>query len=195
MNSAASAFRFRLVVFLALVFFMALGSFWLTTVLKGQAESQPVAPRSEPDYFATNFTYIKMLPSGQPHYNLTGNKLTHYPQDDSTEIAQPFLKNLDESKPPQTVRSDRAVVKDDNRQVHMYNNVIADRPATGKAEAFHLTTEYMLVLPEDDSMQTDKPVTIVKGGTIMNGTGMFANNATGEMRLLHQARVTLAPRQ
>jgi lipopolysaccharide export system protein LptC len=51
------------------------------------------------------------------------------------------------------------------------------------------------VLPDDDVVQTDKPVEITMGQSKLNGTGMFANNATRELRLssnvhgTYQARV------
>ncbi len=196
MSSARSALRFRLTVILALVGFMALGSLWLVMVMKkNQSDSQPLSQRVEPDYFVHNFNYVKMLPSGQPRYLLTGTKLTHYPADDSFLIDLPVYKNLDESKPAQTVRSERAIVKEDNTKVHMYGNVKADRPATAKLDSFKLATEYLLVFPDEDSMQTDKPVAIQRGNSTMHGVGMFANNATGEMRLLHQTRVVMAPKK
>jgi lipopolysaccharide export system protein LptC len=196
MNSARSALRFRLVVILAVAGFMALGSLWLNMVIKkSQPDSQSMSGRTEPDYFVYDFNYVKMLPSGLPQYHLTGKQLTHYPADDSFLINLPVYRGLEDTKPPQTVRSDHAIVKDDNTKVHMYGNVKLDRLATAKTEAFHLATEYLLVFPDEDSMRTDKPVTIQRGYSTMNGIGMFANNATGEMRLFHQSRVMMAPRK
>ena len=195
MNSARSAIRFRLTVVLALAGFMALGSFWLTMVLKkSQSDSNAALQRTEPDYFVYNFNYVKMQPNGQPQYHLTGSKLTHYPADDSLLIDLPVYKNLDANKPPQTMRSERAIAKEDNTKIHMYDNVKADRLATATTESFHLATEYLLVFPDEDTIQTDKPVAVQRGNSTMHGVGMFANNATGEMRLHRQTRVMIAPR-
>jgi lipopolysaccharide export system protein LptC len=41
----------------------------------------------------------------------------------------------------------------------------------------------MLLLPDEDVMQTDKPVEILFGQSKLTGTGMFANNATRELRV------------
>ncbi len=195
MSSARSALRFRLTVVLALAIFMALGSFWLTMVIKrSTSDSQFAEQRTEPDYFVYNFNFVKMLPSGKPQYHLTGTKLTHYPADDSLLIDLPVYKSLDESRPPQTMRSNSAIVKDDGTKVHMHGNVKGDRPATATTESLRIATEYLLVFPDEDTMQTDKPVAIQRGYSTMHGVGMFANNATGEMRLHHQTRVTMAPR-
>lgn len=195
MSSARSAMRFRLTVVLALASFMALGSFWLIMVIKKSAsDSQSAVQRTEPDYFVYNFDYVKMQLNGQPQYHLSGKKLTHYPADDSFLIDLPVYKSLDASRPPQTMRSERAIAKDENTKIHMYENVKADRLATATTDSFHLVTEYLLVFPDEDTMQTDKPVAIQRGSSTMHGVGMFANNATGEMRLLHQSRVMMMPR-
>jgi len=195
MSSARTAMRFRLTVVLALAGFLALGSIWLNMVIKkSQSDSHADSQRTDPDYFVYNFNYVKMQLNGQPQYHLTGTKLTHYPADDSFLIDLPVYKSLDPSRPPQTMRSERAIAKDDNTKIHMYENVKADRLATATTESFHLETEYLLVFPDDDTMQTDKPVAVKRGNSTMNGVGMFANNATGEMRLHHQTRVMMAPR-
>jgi len=194
-SSARSAMRFRLIVVLAVASFLALSSFWLIMVVKkSESGSLGDVQRTEPDYFVYNFNYVKMQLSGQPQYHLTGTKLTHYPADDSYLIDLPIYKSLDPSRPPQTMRSERAIAKEDNTKIHMYDNVKADRLATATTASFHLVTEYLLVLPDEDTMQTDKPVSVKRDNSTMNGVGMFANNATGEMRLLHQTRVMMAPR-
>ncbi|MBS1169733.1 MAG: putative transrane protein [Burkholderiaceae bacterium] len=195
MSSARSAQRFRLIVILSLVAFMALGSTWVNMVIKRSAPPTPSPPRSEPDYHVENFNFIKMSPKGQPEYHIIGKKMIHHPKEDSLDIEQPVVKNLDEKKPPQTMRSDTALVEDDARKLHMFGNVHLDRPATPKEEAFHLTTSYLLVFPEDDTAQTDKPVTMTRGQSTMSGVGMFANNVTRELRLNSQVKVMLAPKQ
>lgn len=194
--SRRGAMRFRLTVSLALTGFLALGSFWLTMVIKRTpAEVAATEQRKEPDYFVHNFNYVKMLPGGQPQYHLTGKKLTHFPADDSSVIELPFLRSLDKSKPPQTTRADRAILKEDNTRIHLHDNVKGDRSATATTEAMQLETQYLLVLPDEDAMQTDKPVAIRRGFSTMHGVGMYANNATGEMRLHKQTKVVVAPRK
>ena len=195
MSSARSSQRFRLVVILSLIVFMTLGSFWLNMVIKRSAPGKPSAPRTEPDYFVENFNFIKMSPAGQPQYHLHGKKMTHHPKDDSFHIEQPVMKSLDETKAQQTMRSDTARVEEDASKLHMFGNVHLDKPATPEAEAFHLATDYLLIFLDDDIARTDRPVKITQGKSTMTGIGMFANNATREMRLLGQVKVIIAPKQ
>lgn len=195
MSSARSAQRFRLTVIFSLVVFMALGSLWLNMVIKRSAPGTPSAPRSEPDYHVENFNFVKMSPEGLPRYHITGKKMTHHPQEDSFHIVQPFIRSVDERKPPQTMTSDTALVTDELSKLHMIGNVHVDRPKTPEAEAFHLASDNLLIWLDDDIAQTESAVTINHGDSVMTGVGMFANNATRELRLLKQAKVMIAPKQ
>jgi lipopolysaccharide export system protein LptC len=51
----------------------------------------------------------------------------------------------------------------------------------------------MLVLPDDDVVQTNKPVEIALGTSVLTGTGMYVNNATREFKLMHKVRGVFYP--
>jgi lipopolysaccharide export system protein LptC len=194
MNDARAASRFRLGVVFALVAVLALGSFWLLEVMRKQIEdASPSSPRSEPDYFVEKFNFVRMSVDGQAQYNISGKRLEHIPIDDTHLIKLPLINNLSVDRPPMTGRAERALVNSDNSKVHMYNNVHIDRPATPTHQYFHLKSEYLLILPDDDIVQTDKPVEITLGGSVLTGTGMVANNATRELRLASNVHATYPP--
>jgi lipopolysaccharide export system protein LptC len=190
MTDVKSANRFRLIAILSLVVVLALSTSWLNLVMKkSMADFYPTPERSEPDYYVQKFSYVRMTPLGKPQYRLTGDMLTHFPIEDSFLIDRPIMMNIGDQDQRQTMVSDRAVVAEDNTKVHMYGNVVVDRPAAEKVEAFHMTTDYLLIFPEDDTMQTPDPVVIQRGTTTLTGKGLFANNVTREMRILNQTKV------
>ena len=194
MTDTRATHRFRLAVILALSAVLALGSFWILEVMrKGVNDSNPDLPRSEPDYYVEKFNFVRMSKSGQAQYNISGKKLTHNPVDDSYAIQLPVVNSLSNERPPMTTRAERAIVDRNSSKVHMYDNVHIDRPATATSEHFHLTSEYLLILPDDDVMQTDKPVDITLSTSKLTGTGMFANNATRELRLSSNVHATYQP--
>jgi len=191
MNTARPGNRFRTPLMVMLAAGLALGSFWvLEVVRKDNSESAPTTTRSAPDYYIEKFDFVRMSEAGQPRYKISGAKLTHYPLDNSSEIEQPVVNRLEKDRPPMMIRADRARLEDDNSKIHMYGNVNVDRPATPMAQYFHLKSEYLLVLPDDDIVETDRPVHIVLGESILDGSGMYANNATREFRLSSQVRGT-----
>lgn len=184
MNDARTARRFRLAVILSLLSALALGSFWLFEVMRRATDGTTQdAKRTEPDFYVENFSYIKISSTGKAQYHISGTRLTHNPQDDSYDITLPVVRNVRGEEPPITIRSERATVNNDNSQLHLYDNVHMDRPPSPQNEPLHVTSEYMLVLPDDDIVKTDKPVQITLGNSTLTGTGMLANNATRELHL------------
>lgn len=187
-----TANRFRLTVIMSFVTALALGSSWLLLVTKKKLADGTTVERTEPDYFVHNFSYVRMNQQGQARYHVIGDLMTHYPADDSFVIEKPIMASFGRHGEKQTMVADRALVEDENRKVHMFGNVVVDRPPFGTTEAFHMTTDYLLIFPDEDVMQTPKDVVITRGRTVLTGTGMYANNLTREFRLHEQTKVFIA---
>lgn len=181
---AKSPDRFRLLLIVALLSLIALGSFWMLEVIRRNSVTGSSAARNEdPDYFVEKFTYVKMTGNGRPRYHLTGAKLTHLPSDDSYEIEQPVMDSFNNPDSPISMRAERATANHDGSNIHMISHVQIDRPQTATSDPLHVDTEYLLILPNDDVMQTDKAVGITLGASIMNGVGMTLDNATRKFRI------------
>lgn len=174
----------RIIVLLAFSAALALGSFWLVEVMRRQTEDTlPTKPRSDPDFYVEKFNFVQMGKDGEARYNLTGTEMKHYPLDDSYQIQNPIMHSFSKDKPAMVSRSLRATMLNARDEVHMYDNVLIDRPASATSQHFQLKTSYLLLLPDEDIMKTPKPVELKLGTSVLTGTGMFANNATGEFRL------------
>lgn len=174
----------RLIVLIALSAGLALGSFWLVEVMQRKTEdSLPARVRTEPDFYVEKFNFVRMAKTGEARYNLTGTEMKHYPQDDSYQIQNPVMHSYSADRPPMVSRSLRANVTNSSSEIHMYDNVHIDRPASATSQHFQLKTSYLLILPDEDVMKTPKPVELQLGKSTLNGAGMFVNNATGEFSL------------
>lgn len=194
MNAANRRQRFRLGVVIAICTTLVLGSFWLLGVMRKKGEADIVdAPRVAPDYYVENFTFVKMAKSRTTRYNISGDVMKHYPADDSYEITRPIINNLASGRPAMVMRSDSARINSDSSEVRMSGNVDIDRPAFGPTAHFHLKSTYLVLLPDDDIMKTDKPVELLLGTTILNGTGMVANNATRQFDLSNRVHGRYLP--
>lgn len=184
MIDGRSANRFRFAVVLALGAALALGSFWVLEVMrKGIVDTMPDSPRTEPDIYAEKFNFVRISRSGDAQYSISGERLIHRPEDNSFEIELPVVNSVSAARPPMTTRAQRARVEDDYSKVHLYKDVEVNRPATTVSQHFQLKSEYLLLLPDEDAMKSDKPVDMMLGTSKLRGTGMYANNATRELRL------------
>ena len=174
----------RLVVLVVLAAALALGSLWLVEVMRRQTDNiLPETARTDPDFYVEKFNFVRMGKNGEARYNLTGTQMEHYPGDDSYLIQNPIMHSYGTDRPPMVSRSKRATVQNNNTEVHMYDDVHIDRPPSPTSQHFQLKTSYLLLLPDEDIMKTPKAVELRLGGSILNGVGMVANNATGEFSL------------
>lgn len=184
MKTAGSTYRLRMIMIIVLAAAMTLGSFWVLEVMrKSSTDNAPAIVRTEPDFYVENFKFIQIAKSGKIHYKMSGARLTHEPLHDSYQIAQPIINSLGQGRAPMTMHAESAIVEDNNSKVHLHKNVRIDRPATGQSQSLHLETEYLLLLPDDDVMQSDQPVKLMLGQSTLSGNSMFANNATRELRV------------
>lgn len=184
-----SSYRFRLGALLVLAAMLALGSFWMLDVVqRGLEVATPLVKRTEPDYYVEQFQFVRLARTGQARYHISGVRLIHNPVDDTYEIQQPLIKSVRLNQPPVTIRAERALADANTSKVQLFDKVQMDRPASGASQRVHLNSEYLLLLPDDDVMKTDRPVEIMLGKSVLRGIGMFANHATREFRLASSVR-------
>jgi lipopolysaccharide export system protein LptC len=190
-SHARAETRVRMLLIVGLLTALALGSFWAREIMRrGINESLPEKARDEPDYFVEKFVFVKMSPTGNVRYDISGTRLTHLPRSDSYEIEKPVLRSRSNPQSPLTMRAEKATVDDGNSRVLMQGGVQVERPKSAEAEHFLLNTERLLILPDDDRMQTDLAVDLALGQSNMTGIGMSLDNSIREFRLLKQSHVS-----
>ena len=195
MRNQRMAHRFRLSVGMVLVLLAAFGSFYLLELLNRAGEEMQAEVRlNEPDYIIENFSFVRMSKEGKPAYIIAGDKLTHRPVDDSSEIDKPRVRSLADEKPPMEILAKTARVEDTNSRVTLRGTVTVDRPAAPNAQALHMATEKLVIFPDEDRMETDQPVKMKLGNTIASANSMRANNATRQVHLEGNGTLQLPPR-
>jgi lipopolysaccharide export system protein LptC len=194
MSDAKSSQRFRLAVIITLGVVAALGSFWLLEVMRKQVNhTWPATERNEPDYHVEKFDFVRMSKTGQAQYLLSGAQLAHNPQDDSVDITLPVAQSVNQQLALMTMRADHARIDQTGNKVQLSGDVNVMRPPSGKVENLHLKTESLLILTDENIMQTDEPVAILAGQSTLTGIGMTANNASGTFRVLKDVHGTYRP--
>lgn len=195
MRNQRIAHRFRLSIGMVLVLTAALGSFYLLQLLNRAGEEMQADKRAnEPDYIIENFSFVRMTKDGKPSYIIAGDKLTHRPIDDSSEIDKPRVHSLASEKPPMEILSQTARVDQGNSRVTLNGTVTIDRPEAPNAQALHMATEKLVIFPDEDRMETDQPVKLKLGNSTATANSMRANNATREVHLAGDGTLQLPPR-
>jgi len=174
--------------------FLALGSFWLVQVMQNQEEQLAAAKSSEPDYIVENFSFVRMGPTGQPRFVISGARLAHRPDVDVSDIDLPVMRSMTTDRPHMTVTAKTAHVLHVQNQVDMVGNVEAKRPAGPKTQALDVKSEALTALPDEDIIKTDQPVEIMLGTATLKGVGMQANNATQTLHVASRGQLVYPPR-
>ncbi|WP_332853314.1 LPS export ABC transporter periplasmic protein LptC [Duganella sp. S19_KUP01_CR8] len=190
-----TAHRWQLTVIMVVGVFVAVGSFWLVQVVNQAGQDAQVDQhRNEPDYIIDRFSMVRMNKTGQPAYIISGEKLTHRPVDDASDIDKPIVHSLSGDQPPMNINADTAHVDQGNTRVKLSGNVDVVRPAGPQTQAMRMTTPALTVYPDEERMETASPVALEMGNATANGIGMKANNATREVQLGGRGQLVMPPR-
>jgi len=164
---------------------LAVLSGWLgsTVEKKGGARSSE-SVKHDTDLFFENSIITTMGPDGKPKNKLVSEKVTHYPDDDTTEIIKPDITLYKEGQPPWHVTAHRGWVSSDGDNVLLRGDVVIDRPSAGRVQAARLTTSEIRIRPKDQYAETDKPVTMTSDSYRTQSVGMRIYLQQGKLQLL-----------
>jgi lipopolysaccharide export system protein LptC len=205
MKSRFSVDQLRTWLGVGIIALIALGSFWLLEVMRrADVEgNSPSTPRDEPDYYVENFNLIRLPNDGKANYHMTGARLTHIPANDSFEIALPQVSSFGEQETPINIRAQKAIVEQKDKtgrsdrlhdKIHLYGDVQVDKPASAHSGRLQVYSDYLLFLPDDDVLKTNKEVTIYTENAEIQAIGFLANNRDQQVTLLSKVRARIAPR-
>jgi lipopolysaccharide export system protein LptC len=183
---------------------LTLATFWL--VQKNTPPEKSPLERTrlhEPDYTIKNGALSALNEFGNTKYRILGVKVTHYDDDASIDILTPRMRLFQPEKAPVTVKSDTGHLDGDLTILDLNDNASIFRPAQAASESQPATlrmlasSSYFKVLINDDVIETDRPITLEQGMSIMHSTegGVF-NNIEQSMVLSGQVkgRIERAPR-
>ena len=197
-----TAHRGRLLALMLAGVFCAFGSFWLLQAMQGDQSGGPnINMGNEPDYIIDNFSFVRMTETGQPRYVISGERLTHHPADNVSDIDKPVVQSMTVQHPRVTVTSDRAHVDQNKSQIDLSGNVDMQRPGAparpgmAASQPLRIRTEALTLLTDDEIAKTSKLIHLTLGDASVDAVGMVANNATEQIDLGGRGHATFPPRQ
>jgi lipopolysaccharide export system protein LptC len=154
-------------------------TYWLNAqVITGSAKFDG-SSRHDVDLYIEDFKAVSLDEEGRIRQSITAKVARHFPDDDTTEFDSPLITFSDPDKPPVSITANLAVITGDQQNAYFTGNVKGVRaaPADDRENGpIVITSEYLHVLPKEDKIETDKPVTISDLRGIINATGMEFDN-------------------
>lgn len=162
-------------------------SFWLLHATSLDEPKRDGKDRHDPDYIISGMKLSKLDKGGLLQYTLTAREVVHFPDDDSTEVAEPYLVYLGKNKPPLTLRSRTAHVSSEGETVIMRDDVHVVRAATPTRPETHGRMPDLTIQTEEETAATKSPVLFTQGNSWLKGVGMNLDNRTQTYVLQSQA--------
>jgi len=175
---------------------LTLVTFWLVKQNEPAAKSAIERVRlHEADYTIVNGALSALDELGNTKYRILGKKVIHYDDDASIDITAPRMRLFPPEKAAVTVKSDIGHLDGDLTVLDLTGNAEIFRPpqaasATEPARPRMLAlSSFFKVLINDDIIETDKPITLEQGMSVMRASdGGTFNNVQQSMVLSGQVR-------
>ncbi len=148
-----------------------------------------------PEWFGRNVMSIKMNVDGTPQYQIWAEMLTHYGDDNTTDLIQPRFQQfaqadnedvwLLESEKGRIFHGDKVM---EVIRLDLWQNVYLSRPELSKQTPFNMTTSTIAIFPAKSFATTDQTVLLTQPGHTMQGKGMELFFDSKELKLLNDVR-------
>jgi lipopolysaccharide export system protein LptC len=171
-------------------------TYWLNAQVQPGIAAFDGSGRHDTDLYIEDFKALSLDPQGRVRQSISARIARHFPDDDTTEFESPLITFSDPGKPPVTISADRGMITGDQKNAYFTGNVKGIRAAAEEERdkgPVIVTSEYLHVLPKEDKIETDKPVTITDPRGIINATGMEFDNKAKTFKFKSRVSGQLQP--
>lgn len=169
------------------------GSYWLNQQVLPLPPVPDYKGRHDPDYVVEKFSAVTLGVNGSPRYMVSAQKMEHFPDDDTTHLVEPRVTAPYRDKPPVHIRAARGKVSRNGDEIIMQDEVQLLREASALSGEMKINTSYLRVLPDEETADTDKLVTITGDGGVTSAVGMKLDAAARTIKLLSRVRSQYEP--
>lgn len=156
---------------------------WLNTLVQAPAARADGALRHDPDLMVESFNARKLAQDGSVQYTLVAKKMVHYPDDDSALLESLTLEAFEPRQPKMTVTADHGRLEQGGDRVWIEGNVVIVREADAKTEKTRVTTDNLLVLPDEGKASTKSEVRLESASARAVAQGLELDNRTRTLEL------------
>lgn len=168
-------------------------TYWLNQQVQPLVSASSSGLRHDPDYIINNFTATSLDTQGKVRFTISAQKMSHYPDDDSTHLEAPEMFSMFAGRPPMRTSALRGTISSKGDEVFLYDDVLIVRPAYGTQSELKVSTNYLHAIPDRDWADSDHLVTVANANTTMEAVGMELNNKARTVKLLSRVKSTYEP--
>lgn len=171
-----------------ILFFIACGVYWFTRLNELNQVRQEIAipPRHVADYLMQNFSGSMLNKEGLVRYRIQGDVLVRYEDDHSYEITNPALRLFHPEQPELTVSARIGKMDGIGEQVDLLGDARLVRSAVKNSKPsaeIRAQSEFFRMLINQDILETNLPVKLYHGASMMTADGMTYRNVERSIEL------------
>jgi len=172
---------------LMLVLALALISLWLERAVNRET-THPSTRRHDPDYIVSRFTLTAFDASGHAESSVAAEQMSHFPDNNTTEIIGPRVVRSRTNRPEITVSARRGVMSHDGGDIFLYDDVKLVKSAGAGYPQGTIETSYMYFDRARSFASTDRAVRFHEPGRTLSGRGMEYDGALHRFVLKNEVR-------
>lgn len=169
---------------LAIMTFLAALTFWLAQTSRVETVQLLNRQRHIPDFVVEKFSMQRFDQQGRLDYQLGAVRMTHYLDDNLSELKQPTLDYF--STPQAThLRAERAWITGRAERVRLEEQVRVWREPLAQSQllGMQFSTTQLDIWPDEQRLDTTQPVSLVQGHSIIQAHRLHADNLSGVLEL------------
>ncbi len=167
---------------------LILFTFWLDQSVHQPKKRYDTDQSKNPDYVIENLSGVQMVYDQSAERHFTAKILKHYPITNISELEQVHFINNQPNEPTLKIKADSAELSRGIETIYLFGNVNVVRGNEANKDIVTMITDSLYLVPDQEIVKTDQPVTITKMNTIVNAVGMQLNNKTGIIELHSKVR-------
>ena len=187
--------KFSIVFSFALLIILVMGTWWAAEYAQNAVEIDPPSKNThEFDTWAKNSIIVRTNLEGHVITRLEGDRVEHFPDDDSYEVETPRAFSLRPENPLTVATAKAATIYDEGDRIIMKGDAVMLRLGDETHQPLNFRSDVITILVKEDISFTDLPGVAVNGRSRLTGVGMLYNNATREIDVFKSSDMDIAPK-
>ncbi|MDD5034425.1 MAG: LPS export ABC transporter periplasmic protein LptC [Methylococcaceae bacterium] len=149
---------------------LSAGSWWLADKLFPPDSAPVQAETDNVDYYSNNIHRIVLDVTGKPKESLFAVTMTHYKNDDRTEMEKPVMTLYKQDKEPWIIHSETGTSLSEGQAVLLHGDVLITRK-NDQGEEIKIITRNVKYTPSEDYAETAEHVEMLGAHDVSSGTG------------------------
>ncbi len=172
---------------------LALLSAWLFNAVNKETVTPGPTARQGPDYYMVNFHSLGMDINGRPDKTLDARYMTHYADQELTELDKPLLTVYREPGLPTYISAMKGKVSGGNEIILLQDDVKLWREGPHGNREMEVQTSRATLYIATEIAETDRPATLIHNTSRTDTVGLRAFFKENRLELLSNVQTTILP--